>query len=499
MTSGKSLIKKVLSGCLLAGGLFFYTSLKNSFPVQVQNLQTYSSISDKTNVEIKNQQAYENKDSNKKVSNELQKSRTKTYPTLIHKLIEFENEPLNGATICATLEENSLDTVIKRMEKHIPKKPASELSKKEAQNLFLKIDSAMYGQICRVEAECLQTAYMYYAVGDFYNLPISLVMTPPYSGEYHIFARWDAKRDGHDALNPDNPINEGDFNWDNESRSYFRRKFPLNDNDKYFIEEFFIPKETIEKGIYLKNMNEKEMWAFAHTTRAVLLAYQARDLHLGIEKELKIAEKIFGQVINTLDKAIELDSLCMPAYYYKTHYLGRWLMNPNLNFEEAIKSVNKALELNPKQPELWDIKGDIQRWPVSYPGYYSEMSQEQKDSLDGEAIKCYDKAIELLEEYRKIELSKKDRPIIGINYAKLSLLTDQEQSMLLGKWHAYEDLESFFQKEKNLEKRYEKLKQKSKTLEEERELDKEQEFYKEKVEENPKHYSYIFYLYNFGY
>ena len=127
------------------------------------------------------------------------------------------------------------------------------------------------------------------------------------------------------------------------------------------------------------------------------------------------------------------------------------------------------------------------------------MSQEQKDSLDGEAIKCYDKAIELLEEYRKIELSKKDRPIIGINYAKLSLLTDQEQSMLLGKWHAYEDLESFFQKEKNLEKRYEKLKQKSKTLEEERELDKEQEFYKEKVEENPKHYSYIFYLYNFGY
>ena len=64
------------------------------------------------------------------------KKSSKNYPTLIHKLIEFENEPLNGETTCSSLEISSLDYVIKNMGKHVPKKPASELSKKEAQKIF---------------------------------------------------------------------------------------------------------------------------------------------------------------------------------------------------------------------------------------------------------------------------------------------------------------------------------------------------------------------------
>ncbi|MEK6823590.1 MAG: hypothetical protein AABY06_01015 [Nanoarchaeota archaeon] len=406
----------------------------------------------------------------KKVSNELQKSRTKTYPTLIHKLIEFENEPLNGATTCASLEENSLDTVIKRMEKYIPKKPASELSKKEAQNLFLKMDSVMRDQICRIQGECYQTAYMYYALGDFYNLPINLVMTPSYIGKYHLFVRWDP--DGkHDALNPDNSVNKGDFNWDNESPLFLKRKFPLNDEDKYFIEEFYIPKETIEKGIYLKNMNEKEMWAFSHTIKAQSLSYQVRKLHLEKEEEIKIAEKIFSQVLNTLDTAIELDSLCIPAYYYKAYYLGKPVRNPNYNFEEAIKIVNKALELNPKQSELWNLKGII---------YNNRdiMNKGKKNSLDNEALNYYNLAIDLVKEFQKIELSKKDRPVLGINYEKMYYLASSESGYLYSKEEIYQyqgiDLES---------------PEVSKYLKEQAEITEKIKFYKEKISENPEKYS----------
>nr|MBI4156329.1 hypothetical protein [Candidatus Woesearchaeota archaeon] len=407
------------------------------------------------------------------------------YPTLIHKLIEFENEPLNGETTCSSLEMSSLDYVIKNMEKHIPKKPASELSKKEAQKIFVKMDSLMWGQICRIKAECYQTAYIYHAVGDFYNLPINLVIAPPFIGEYHFFVRWDSKKDGHDASNSENPINEGDFNWDNESHLCFKKGFPLNDNDKYFIEEFFIPEETIEKGIYMKNLNEKEMWAQSHTIRAQFLSDEARNLHLGVESEKREAEKIYTEVINLLDKAIQLDSLYMPAYYLKAHYLGRWLKNPNRNLEEAIKAVDRGLELNSEEPELWALKGSIQQWPLSY-----EVSKEQEDSLDKEALKCFDKAIDLLENYRKIELSKKDRPVFGINYSKLSLLTDQENSFLMYKDFAYGDLESHFQKEKNPEERYKKLKQRSKNFEERKKLWKEQEFYEKKIEENHGKFSF---------
>ena len=406
------------------------------------------------------------------------KKSSKNYPTLIHKLIEFENEPLNGETTCSSLEISSLDYVIKNMEKHIPKKPASELSKKEAQDILVKMDSLMWGQICRLEAECYQTAYTYYAVGDFYNLPINLVMTPPYIGEYHFFVRWDAKEDGHDASNQDNPINQGDFNWDNESHLYLKKGFPLNDNDKYFIEEVFIPKETIEKGIYMKNLNEKEMWAQSHTIRAQFLTYQAKGLRLGIENEKKAAGKIFDEVIDLLDKAIQLDSLCMPAYYLKAHYLGRWLKNPNNNFEEALKTVDKALELN-SEPELWELKGMIQGGSIS--SLYQETKKQENYSLIEEAIKCYDKAIDLLENYRKIELSKKDRPVFGINYSKLNLLIVQEQGYFGYKDFAYRDLEPHFQKEKNLEERYRKLKQRSKNLEKWDKLEKEQEFYKKEI------------------
>lgn len=398
------------------------------------------------------------------------------YPTLIHKLIEFENEPLNGVKPCTSLEKNSLDTVIKRMKKYIPKKPASDLTKKEAQDLFLKMDSAMHGQICRLDGECYQTAYMYYAVGDFYNLPIKLVMAPQYKGEHHTFVRWDAKNDGHDPLSSKNPVNKGDFNWDSKSSVYLKTGFPLNDNDEYFIEEFFIPKETIKKGIYMKNMSEKEMLAFSHSMGAQFLAIQANNLQSETPEGRKTAEKIFDKVIKILDEAIKLDSLCMPAYDFKAYYLGKCIKNPNSDFEEAIKTVNQALKLNPKEPELWKLKGIIHHHHnYSHPSHYYYNLGGKKDSLYTETIKYYDKVSDLFEEHEKIELSKKDRPILGINYAKLYDLTNQELSFLSEKEFVYTDFGISFEYDKIIEKR--------------KELNKKLKFYKEKMAENPsQHY-----------
>ena len=133
-----------------------------------------------------------------------------------------------------------------------------------AGDLFLKIDSVTENLIFKGTAQCYQTTLIYHAIGEIYDLPIKMVVAPPFTNEeYHSFARWDP--DGkHDASNQDNPINQGDFNWDNESKDFIKygfqqNGFPQNVDDEYFIREFYVPKKTLEERIYLKNMNEKTL------------------------------------------------------------------------------------------------------------------------------------------------------------------------------------------------------------------------------------------------
>lgn len=478
---GKGLIKNLLTAGILAGSLL-------SVPYIIQNLNSNKkSLTEKqeSKDEIDKSIVFY-KDSTKIAKNENESKYEKKYnptkETLVHQIIEIQEKAKPKFLVLGSLTKDKVDSMLKRIGRYISQKPASEITKNEAKNLFIKMDSLMDDLIYKQTAECYQTALIYYAIGEHYNLPIHIVIAPPFAGEeYHSFVRWD--QDGkHDPLNPENPINQGDFNWDNESKNFIKYRFikkdrfPINDDDGYYAKEFYIPKKTIEDKIYMKNLNKNEIlslfgyWIQANIhfekigpalTNILEECREADIRNLPKEEYLKAIKEIhkkrlhpiYKAAMSSINKSLDLDSLCVPCNYTKSRILSDYLHNPFDDYDGSMEHIDKALSLNNEQPELWEKKGHIyDRMAFSF----KESSKKERDFLIKKADESYQTAIDLVRKRIKTEFSKTDNPG-GINYSKIYYLTENEGSYLFHLQLIYsEDKERYYEIGKETSEIYKK-------------------------------------------
>ncbi|MDP2672225.1 MAG: tetratricopeptide repeat protein [Nanoarchaeota archaeon] len=196
-------------------------------------------------------------------------------------------------------------------------------TEQEARNLMKKIDSTIFKQNPDLDDKSLSynKSLIYLAIAEENNLPLY-----PVSSLDQIFVRWDAKRDGHKASNPNNPINQGDFNWDP-----IKLKF-INDNEYTSLTSGLMDFEAIEKGIYLKNLDKKELLAVAYWQEALTLDKMQR----------------YGEAIEYANKSLELNPNYPRAYQIRGNCLTNlgYLLQKKEFYESAIEDYSKAQELN---------------------------------------------------------------------------------------------------------------------------------------------------------
>jgi len=267
----------------------------------------------------------------------------------------------NGLSI---IKKESLEKTVENFKTHyknLPKKTYSEFTEEEVKEVFLKIEKSIPAIKGDKSKSCLLYALTYHVIGETYGFPIYLALTPSAGESSHIFSRWDP--DGkHDPLNPENPVNKGDFNWDNNAS--IDKSYGINRvSDNYLIDHWFIPEETIKNKIYLKNLNPKEILAIAYFLSANSSLRGIWVFQPTSEAEAKLQEverkKLLKKSLEFSNKALELDSLCVPAYKTKAIALGgNWNISYN-EFDKAIKIINKAIKLNPNQENLIFTLGDI--------------------------------------------------------------------------------------------------------------------------------------------
>jgi len=449
-----SKLTKILLGGALAGSLFLGYNLltrksANSFqyPALANEIHKNMAHMDSSNYseqQNNSKQIYSGdflKKEPTKIS--LNKSAKSTKENLLaSQFLDIVENNDSSVDLTTHLEKNEIQEGIKRFEKYfkvLPKKSYSQFTLEEVKDLFIKMDSSINGLVYRFSGECIQTALLYHAIGEHYNLPIHLSLAPPIKEEYHIFVRWDS--DGkHDPLNQNNPINKGDLNWDNNSARYNYFEIPYG-SDEHFISIFGISKKSLENKVYLKNLNKKEVLALAYAAKSERYGFNATH-HV---KEKDKRKKLFEEALKFSNKSLELDSLCIMAYDTKAKIFGRGESQYN-DFENAREIIDKAIELSPSQEDLIHAKADIysdeaasrrnnkidemknkntyEEGYDSWDEYYGGKVELKKelDSLALEGIKLYKKKVSLLEERIKKELSKGDDPRRGSDYGVLSYL-----------------------------------------------------------------------------
>lgn len=284
------------------------------------------------------------------------------YNTTTHYIIkEIQKED-------AYINLKTLDRIIDQSKRIITKKNYSE---QEAKNLIQKIDSEIiekYPELDDSIQSCYFKSLTYLAIGETNNLPLYATIVPG-----HIFIRWDP--DGkHNPLGvilnsryidpEDYSVNKGDFNWDPNSLNKFK-------TDKaYFFEGYLeCGKEPfgygeIRKGIYLKNLDKKELLSIAYQQEGAVLS----------------DKKLYDLALKSLDKSIELNPNNHIAYYSK----GSDLCNIG---EEKCKEESDLIILN-----------------SIYDKYFKE------------AYECYKKSLDFIDFSRARSLIYFTLGKLGVNY-----------------------------------------------------------------------------------
>lgn len=236
------------------------------------------------------------------------------YNTTTHQIIKEIQKESGYMTL------DVIDGIIDESKTYINKK--ENYTREEAKNLMRKIDSAVFEDISHQSEDFnFNKVLTYLAIAEENNLPLYPVLAL-----HHMFVRWDAKKDGHDASNPNNPINKGDFNLDPT-----RLKF-IEDNEYTFIASGLMDFEAIEKGIYLKNLDKKELLAVAYWQEALVLNKLQR----------------YGEAKEYADKSIEINPNYPRTYQIRGNCLTNlgYLLQKKEFYEYAIEDYNKAQELN---------------------------------------------------------------------------------------------------------------------------------------------------------
>ncbi|MEK6823790.1 MAG: tetratricopeptide repeat protein [Nanoarchaeota archaeon] len=253
-------LKLGLAGLVLAGGIYSTDNLMNSSKNNQELL-----ISNKKDYFVDS------------ITSKLNK-----YPTTTHFIYEIQgNSEQNFSNV------NKLDKIINNIKNKFSKK--EQYSKDEVIEMLNAINKEIGDleiDIKDGKIDCDDLSFIYLAVGEKLNLNLYGVYAPG-----HVFIRYDS--DGkHDVLNSENPINNEDFNWETTNlREYY---------DKKYIEEEKISKESIENGIYMKNLTKLELLSLGYFNQGNNL-FDKKEYNLAIESydnALKLYPKNFSFIFN---------------------------------------------------------------------------------------------------------------------------------------------------------------------------------------------------------
>ena len=180
------------------------------------------------------------------------------------------------------------------------------------------------------------------AIAETLNLPIVGVLA-----RHHMFVRWDPDGE-HDAMDPLNPVNEHDFNWETTKGK------PKTDD--YYRSKDNIADDSIIQGVYLNNLNRDDMLAIQYVNRGFAFM-DKRDNN---------------RAIGEFNKAIKLNSQYSAAYHNKGVALARID-----NIEEAMEEIDKAIDLDPNSARSYTSMGMI----LHHNGKYKEAIKEFNEAI----------------------------------------------------------------------------------------------------------------------
>lgn len=138
-----------------------------------------------------------------------------------------------------------------------------------------------------------------------------------------LIMRWD-KNGKHNVLNQKDKVNKGDFIWHPSVPTFF------NDEEEILYDPL-LNKKVLEKNIYLKNLNKKELLGLAYYKKAAK-RFSKPFGNFQYGKQIEYCNK----AINLFPKLPSLYELKGDCFYY---------MKEN---KKAIKNYTKAIEINPK-------------------------------------------------------------------------------------------------------------------------------------------------------
>ena len=185
--------------------------------------------------------------------------------------------------------------------------------------------------------DCDNFSMVYMALAKELKLPLYVVKGPE-----HVFVRWD--EDGkHDALNPKNPVNEGDFNWETTGGEEW--------NDKEYALLGKIPEKSMN-NVFLRNLKDDEILAIQY-------------LNIG---DVYYKNKKTMEAMKNLTKAVELN----PTYFEAHFNLGNIYYGKE-QYEKAIEEYDWAIGLHSSSEGAhlnigvaYESKGDFRKAMESY-------------------------------------------------------------------------------------------------------------------------------------
>jgi tetratricopeptide (TPR) repeat protein len=182
------------------------------------------------------------------------------------------------------------------------------------------------------KGSCVGLSILYLALAERLNLPIHGVSLPE-----HMMIRWDDRK--------------------------FKRNIEVVDKGEWVTNIHSqqwraIPQESIEKGVYLKNISKKGVIG----------------IQLLIRGKTYLDNGDFNSAIQDYNKALEIN----PNYAEAHHGLGR-AYEEKREFDSAIAEYNKVLEINPNSADIYLNRGNV---------------YEKKGDFDA-AIAEYNKVLEI--------------------------------------------------------------------------------------------------------
>ena len=245
------------------------------------------------------------------------------YHTIVHKVLQIEDSVKSSYPSLKTL-----DKLIDNSKKYIPKKES--YTKEEIKKITKKIHENINKELPDISKRkdfCYRISLCFLAIGKENNIPF-YASDMPSKPRGHMIIRYDLNKDNHDPINPDNPINKGDINIQVTKGEIQGEKY----SDEYFKRIYRLTNKSLEKNNYLRNLNEKQLLSIPYFQRAGYF-YRLNE---------------FDKSIRESNKAINLDSKASENYEIKgvIFYLKE-------DYEKAIKIFNKSIELNSVSPELY--------------------------------------------------------------------------------------------------------------------------------------------------